>query len=39
VLDTIHDLPAEETRADVLAAMEGHVLEEVEVTGVFRPQA
>lgn len=36
-LDAVLDLPAEATRADVLAAMEGHVLGEAELTGVFTP--
>jgi len=36
-LDTILDLPAEATRADLLTAMEGHVLGEAELTGVFTP--
>jgi phosphatidylethanolamine-binding protein (PEBP) family uncharacterized protein len=30
--------PAESTRADVLAVMEGHVLGEAELTGVYTPQ-
>ena len=36
-LDTILDLPAEATKAELLAAMEGHVLGEAELTGVFTP--
>ena len=30
--------PAEATRADLLAAMEGHVLGEAELSGVYTPQ-
>jgi phosphatidylethanolamine-binding protein (PEBP) family uncharacterized protein len=30
--------PAEPTRADVLAAMEGDVLGQAELTGVYTPQ-
>ena len=37
-LDTVLDLPAEATKADLLAAMEGHVLDEAELTGVYTPQ-
>ena len=37
-LDTVLDLPAEATRADLLQALEGHVLGEVELTGVYTPQ-
>jgi len=37
VLDTIHDLPAEATKAELLAAMDGHVLGQVELMGVFTP--
>jgi Raf kinase inhibitor-like YbhB/YbcL family protein len=37
-LDTVLDLPAEATMADLLGAMEGHVLGEAELTGVYTPQ-
>jgi len=37
-LDAIFDLPAEATRADLLAAMEGRALGEAELTGVYTPQ-
>jgi Raf kinase inhibitor-like YbhB/YbcL family protein len=36
-LDAVLDLPAEATKADLLLAIEGHVLGEVELTGVFTP--
>lgn len=36
-LDTALDLPAESTMADLRAAMDGHVLGEAELTGVFTP--
>jgi len=36
-VDVILDLPAEATRADLLAAMEGHVLGQAELTGIFTP--
>jgi len=36
-LDTVVDLPAEATMADLLVAMEGHVLGQAEFTGVFTP--
>jgi Raf kinase inhibitor-like YbhB/YbcL family protein len=36
-LDATLDVPAEATMADVLAAMEGHILGEVELAGVFTP--
>jgi Raf kinase inhibitor-like YbhB/YbcL family protein len=36
-LDVTLDVPAESTMGDVLAAMEGHVLGEAELTGVFTP--
>jgi phosphatidylethanolamine-binding protein (PEBP) family uncharacterized protein len=36
-LDATLDVPAESTRGDVLAAMEGHVLGEAELAGVFTP--
>jgi Raf kinase inhibitor-like YbhB/YbcL family protein len=37
-LDATLDLPEKSTLADVLAAMEGHVLAEAELTGVYTPQ-
>jgi phosphatidylethanolamine-binding protein (PEBP) family uncharacterized protein len=37
-LDTIPDLRAEATRADMLLAIEGHELAEAELTGVYAPQ-
>jgi len=37
-LDAVLDLPAEATKADLLAAMEGHVLGQAEMTGVYTPQ-
>jgi Raf kinase inhibitor-like YbhB/YbcL family protein len=37
-LDTVLDLPAEATRADLLAAMEGHVLGQAELAGLYTPQ-
>jgi Raf kinase inhibitor-like YbhB/YbcL family protein len=37
-LDASLDVPAEATMADLLAAMDGHVLGEAEVTGVYTPQ-
>jgi Raf kinase inhibitor-like YbhB/YbcL family protein len=37
-LDAVLDLAAEATKADLLAAMEGHVLGEAELTGVYTPQ-
>jgi Raf kinase inhibitor-like YbhB/YbcL family protein len=37
-LDTVLDLQAEATKADLLGAMEGHVLSEAELTGVYTPQ-
>jgi hypothetical protein len=37
-LDTVLDLQALATGADLLQAMEGHVLGEVELTGVYTPQ-
>ena len=37
-LDTALDLQAEATRADLRQAMEGHVVGEVELTGVYTPQ-
>jgi Raf kinase inhibitor-like YbhB/YbcL family protein len=37
-LDAVLDLPAEATKADLKAAMEGHVLGEAELTGVYTPQ-
>ena len=37
-LDTALDLQGEATGADLLQAMEGHVLGEVELTGVYTPQ-
>ena len=36
-LDTVLDLPAEATKADLLAAMEWHVFSEAELGGVFAP--
>ena len=36
-LDTTLDLPAAATMAQVLAAMEGHVISQAEVVGVFTP--
>jgi Raf kinase inhibitor-like YbhB/YbcL family protein len=36
-LDAILDLPAEATKADLLLAIEGHVLGNAEVAGVFTP--
>jgi Raf kinase inhibitor-like YbhB/YbcL family protein len=36
-LDATLDLPAESTMGDVLAAMEGHVLGEAELAGVYTP--
>ena len=37
-LDASLDLPAEATKAELLAAMEGHVVDEAELTGVYTPQ-
>lgn len=37
-LDALLDLPAEATMAEVLQAMEGRVLGQVELTGVYTPQ-
>jgi len=37
-LDALLDLPAEVTMAEVLQAMEGRVLGQVELTGVYTPQ-
>jgi Raf kinase inhibitor-like YbhB/YbcL family protein len=37
-LDTILDLEAEATMAELLLAMEGHVLADAELTGVYTPQ-
>lgn len=37
-LDTVLDLQAEATMAELLLAMEGHVLGEAELTGVYTPQ-
>jgi len=37
-LDAVLDLPAEATKADLLLAIEGHVLGEAELTGVYTPQ-
>jgi Raf kinase inhibitor-like YbhB/YbcL family protein len=37
-LDAVLDLPEEATMADLLAAMEGHVLGQAELTGVYTPQ-
>jgi len=37
-LDASLDLPAEATKADLLAAMDGHVLGQAELTGVYTPQ-
>jgi phosphatidylethanolamine-binding protein (PEBP) family uncharacterized protein len=36
-LDATLDVPAESTRGDVLAAMEGHLLGDAELAGVFTP--
>jgi Raf kinase inhibitor-like YbhB/YbcL family protein len=36
-LDAVLDLPAEATMAQVLAAMEGHVLAQAELIGLFAP--
>jgi hypothetical protein len=36
-LDAVLDLPAEATKAELLAAMEWHVLGQAELTGVFTP--
>jgi Raf kinase inhibitor-like YbhB/YbcL family protein len=36
-LDTMLDLPAQATPAEVLAAMEGHVIEQTELTGMYAP--
>lgn len=36
-LDTMLDLPAQATPTDVLAAMEGHVIDQVELAGMFAP--
>lgn len=36
-LDAVLDLPAEATKADLLGAMEGHVLGQAELSGVFTP--
>jgi Raf kinase inhibitor-like YbhB/YbcL family protein len=37
-LDIVLDLPAEATMADLLGAIEGHVLGEAELIGVYTPQ-
>jgi len=37
-LDAALDVPGESTMADVLAAMDGHLLGEAELTGVYTPQ-
>jgi len=37
-LDTVLDLPAEATKAELLAVMEWHVFSEAELTGVYTPQ-
>jgi Raf kinase inhibitor-like YbhB/YbcL family protein len=37
-LDVSLDLPAQATRAELLAAMQGHVMGEAELTGVYTPQ-
>jgi len=37
-LDTLLDLPAEVTMAQVLEAMEGHILAQGEVIGTYSPQ-
>jgi Raf kinase inhibitor-like YbhB/YbcL family protein len=37
-LDAVLDLPAEATMADLLGAIEGHVLGQAELTGVYTPQ-
>ena len=36
-LDTMLDLPAQATPADVLAAMEGHVIDQTELAGMYAP--
>jgi Raf kinase inhibitor-like YbhB/YbcL family protein len=36
-LDTKLDLPSESTKADVEKAMEGHILEQVTLTGTYAP--
>jgi hypothetical protein len=36
--DPVLELPAEATRADLLAVMQGHVLGEAELTGVYAPR-
>lgn len=36
--DAVLDLAAEGTRAELLAAMEWHVLGQAELTGVYTPQ-
>jgi len=35
--DVVPDVPVEATWADLLATMEGHVLAEAELTGLFTP--
>jgi Raf kinase inhibitor-like YbhB/YbcL family protein len=37
-LDILLDLPAEAAMADVLEAMEGHVLDQAELIGMYTPQ-
>jgi Raf kinase inhibitor-like YbhB/YbcL family protein len=37
-LDTLLDLPAEATEAQVLQAIEGHVLAQAEIIGIYSPQ-
>jgi Raf kinase inhibitor-like YbhB/YbcL family protein len=37
-LDTLLELPAEATMAEVLDAMQGHILGQVALTGVYTPQ-
>lgn len=38
-LNAVLDLAAEATKADLLAAMQGHVLGEAELTGLYTPQS